>query len=152
MIERKKIGDTNYVVIGTVSANVTAYQDLNTEESTSYVYRVKAIRDDYTSYYSLGDIVITPDPAPVTRLESSFNFSLTAYPNPVIDVFTVDVDHTRFNLSDAKINGIDGRSVRVHAETIGQAVIFKVDNLPQGMYVLTLPSKKQLYQIKFSKK
>jgi hypothetical protein len=59
-IERSKSGNTAYVQVATVGANVTSYSDTGLKKNTTYYYRVRATNANGDSAYCTEDSVKTP--------------------------------------------------------------------------------------------
>jgi uncharacterized delta-60 repeat protein len=62
-IERSKNDQQNFVEIGSVGANTTDFEDLTAEEQSTYYYRVKADKGDFSSEYS-NIVALTKPKAP----------------------------------------------------------------------------------------
>jgi len=136
IIERSTWTNTNYEVVGNVSANVTTFTDQNLEANTAYFYQVKATNAQDESAYSNQVGIATV----LTSTKSVGQLPVAAFPNPVKDWLSISVPSSI------------GKKIEVFVFEMGSSKLLKrftrtsnngmikedVSDLPRGVYFLQI--------------
>lgn len=103
-IERSPNGSTGWAEIGQVDANITAYQDTGLNASTTYYYRVRALRSGDTQYSAYTQPVsVLTSPAGVSQVTATL-----AAPYQIQVSWTDNsTDETNFRI-ERSLNGTSG--------------------------------------------
>jgi len=151
IIERKaNNNDSTYVIIDTVTANITTYTDFSSKNSSSYFYRIKAynirFESDYSDTVLVGNIVGIEEH---TQLVNNFKL-FQNYPNPFNPATTIKYAippsvktlGTKSQPVELKVFDVLGREVTTLVNEIKQPgyyeVKFDAGNLSSGIYYYQL--------------
>lgn len=127
-VQRSEDGGVNYSTIATPIANSTAYQDINTNPSTTYYYRVYATNNFGNS--GISNVVSVSTNA--VGIDETSEDQISVAPNPSSGTFTVQTPEL-WQQAQLTITGINGMIVyqsRVNT--------FTAPELEKGIYLLTL--------------
>lgn len=126
-VRRKLPSESGYTNIGDVNANATTFTDMTAEESTTYIYMVRPLKDR-TAVASSNLQEVTTTKCVITSLKDVNSFGSRVYPNPVSDYLIINTHGANWQLKNSTGSLIlSGTEEKVN-----------MTELPSGLYFLNL--------------
>ncbi len=148
IIERSSNGYL-FKKVGQVSANATAYTDLEVDDKEAYYYRLGLVQYDNSITYSKVQYV---------RAGGSNKGKLQISPNPVREDLTLLLPQDEAtDFYTVKILSLQGNTISnqnmIFSTATSKIKLGQIDKLPKGMYFVQLTGKdNNVYRTKFLKK
>lgn len=139
-IYRSNTQNGTYSLIDSVLSNVSNYQNINLQQSTTYWYKVAAYNSSGVSYYTNIDSARTADTTIVSINEVVQKGSLTIAPNPFAEHTTISFSDNLTG-SEMVIYDVTGRRVK-SIKLNGSAVQLSNDGMSSGSYYYEVEGRK----------
>ena len=149
ILEKSLDGGNTFILVATLSKNITKYTDENVSSGKSYIYRVKASNTLGSSNYSK---IETIKMGGQSSIPSTLN--ITIYPNPAFEY--INIKSENINLTDGyTLNLYDSNNRNVLSKDIilkaNENLLIPVNNIGQGLFNVVISNGKNLISKKLYK-